>query len=195
MKFKRLFSIAALFLSLSVYAENANDLFAAAVMGRQARVEALLAQGLDVNGVTGSGRTSLMGASYNGNLRTVKTLLSYGADVNIADQSGTTALMDAIMYGNQQIVQVLIAAGADVNAQDNQKQAVLARAKKTQQESIIKMLEAAGAQEQAPASVPTEAGGPNEEKQGDATAEGTEAPVKPADSEAKTDSKPDEKKK
>lgn len=129
-------------------AEDSNDLFAAAIMGKNARIEALLAQGVDVNGLTAGGRTALMGASYQGNIGIVKTLLAYGADVNIADAMGTTALMDALAFGDATIVNLLIAAGADINAQDKQNVTVLGRAKKIGNEQIIKILEQAGAVEQ-----------------------------------------------
>nr|WP_305909813.1 ankyrin repeat domain-containing protein [Methylomarinum sp. Ch1-1]MDP4522750.1 ankyrin repeat domain-containing protein [Methylomarinum sp. Ch1-1] len=117
-------------LAQSAAAEDANDLFAAAIAGKNERLHSLLAQGIEVNAKTTSGRTALMGASFNGNVRAVKILLNYGADVNIADDLGSTALMDALVFGDQQIVSLLIATGADVNAVDKQNISVLAKAKK-----------------------------------------------------------------
>lgn len=141
-----------LFLSLLAFssisaAEDADDLFAAALAGKPDRLAALLAQGVDVNARTAGGRTALMAASFNGNVRAVKVLLGYGADVNVADDLGITALMDALVFGDQQIVTLLLAAGADVNATDNRNQSVLARAKKTPYKHLITMLEQAGAKE------------------------------------------------
>ena len=136
-----------LLLPLNTYATSAVDLFSAAAGGNQARVEALLAQGLDVNSATPGGRTALMGASFGGNARIVQTLLAYGADVNMADNTGTTALMDALIFSHENIVTLLITAGADVNAKDNQNITVLGRAKKVGNKRIIKILEQAEAQD------------------------------------------------
>jgi len=149
MKYKDCFLILLLALSQATQAEDAKDLFAAAMMGKIERTEALLAQGIDVNGKTAGGRTALMAASFNGNVQIVKALLAYGADVSIADNSGSTALMDALVFGNEDIVNSLITAGADVNALDKQNVTVMARAKKTAHEKIIKILEKAGAKEEA----------------------------------------------
>ena len=131
-----------------LFAEDANDLFAAAVTGKLERTEALLGQGVDVNSKTESGRTALMGASFSGNLRVVKALLAYGADVNLADHAGTTALMDALVFGHEDIVNLLITAGADVNAADKQNLTVMAKAKKTGLDNLVKILEKAGAKEE-----------------------------------------------
>ncbi len=139
MKLKRGLFCVLIALPLLLRAETANDLFAAAVSGKLERTEALLAQGIDVNSKTGSGRTALMGASFTGNARIVTSLLAYGADVNLADNAGTTALMDALTFGNEDIVNLLITAGADVNA------AVINKAKKTGRDNLIKILEKAGA--------------------------------------------------
>lgn len=149
MKYKDWFLILLLACSSAIHAEDGKDLFAAAMMGKLDRTEALLAQGIDVNSKTASGRTGLMAASFNGNVKIVKALLAYGADVSLADNSGTTALMDALVFGNEDIVNLLIAGGADVNALDKQKVTVLGRAKKTAHEAVIKILEKAGAKEAA----------------------------------------------
>ncbi len=130
MKYKEGFLILLLSLSSTAYAEDGKDLFAAAMMGKLERAEALLAQGVDVNSKTAGGRTALMAASFNGNVHIVKALLGYGADVSIADNSGTTALMDALVFGNEDIVNLLVAAGSDVNAVDKQNVKVMDRAKK-----------------------------------------------------------------
>ncbi|MGZ5044136.1 MAG: ankyrin repeat domain-containing protein, partial [Methylobacter sp.] len=85
MKYKVCFLILLLALPQATHAEDIKDLFAAAMMGKLERTETLLAQGIDVNGKTASGRTALMAASFSGNVQIVKSLLAYGADVSIAD--------------------------------------------------------------------------------------------------------------
>jgi ankyrin repeat protein len=172
MKYKDGFLILLLALPPAAQAEDGQDLFAAARMGKLERTEALLAQGIDVNSKTAGGRTALMAASFSGNVQIVKSLLAYGADVSLADNSGATALMDALVFGNEDIVNLLIAAGADVNALDKQNVTVMGRAKKTAHDKVVKILEKAGAKEEA--EVPIEektapkdgAGGKPEEKPG-----------------------------
>ncbi|MDO9423638.1 MAG: ankyrin repeat domain-containing protein [Methylobacter sp.] len=149
MKYKDCFLILLLVLSTATHAEDGQDLFAAAMMGKIDRAEALLAQGIDVNSKTSGGRTALMAASFNGNVRIVKLLLAYGADINLADNLGVTALMDALVFGNEDIVNLLIAAGADVNALDKQNVTVMGRAQKIAHKKVIEILEKAGAKEEA----------------------------------------------
>ncbi|WP_340123491.1 ankyrin repeat domain-containing protein [Methylobacter svalbardensis] len=149
MKYKDGFLILLLVLSTATHAQDGQDLFAAAMIGKIDRTEALLAQGIDVNSKTAVGRTALMAASFNGNVRIVKLLLAYGADVSLADNLGVTALMDALVFGNEDIVNLLIAAGADVNALDKENVTVMGRAKKTDHKKVIEILEKAGAKEEA----------------------------------------------
>ncbi|MDO9047023.1 MAG: ankyrin repeat domain-containing protein [Methylobacter sp.] len=178
MKYKDCFLILLLALSQATHAEDAKDLFAAAMVGKLERTEALLAQGIDVNGKTAGGRTALMAASFNGNVKIVKALLAYGADVGLADNSGATALMDALVFGNEDIINLLIAAGADVNALDKQNVTVMGRAKKTDHEKAIKILKKAGAKEEG--EVPIEEAAAAKEGAGGKPAEkpGTKPPVK-----------------
>ena len=179
MKFKDCFLILSLALPQTIHAEDGKDLFAAAMMGKLERAEALLAEGIDVNSKTASGRTALMAASFNGNVHIVKALLAYGADVSIADNSGTTALMDALVFGNEDIVTLLIAAGSDVNALDKQKVKVMDRAKKNAHEKILKILEAAGAKEtEVAAEDPAGAEGKPDAKEGAGDKPGTKPPAK-----------------
>ena len=164
MKFKDYIFILLFVSCQAAYAEDAKDLFAAAMMGRLERTEALLAQGIDVNSKNPGGRTALMAASFKGNVQIVKVLLGYGADVSLADNAGTTALMDALVFGDEEIVNLLIAAGADVNALDKQNVTVMGRAKKIAHPKIIKILEKAGAKEEA--DVPIEEAVPKKDASG-----------------------------
>jgi ankyrin repeat protein len=137
----KLFIFLLLFFTQSVYAAEVDNLFSAAILGKTKRVKALLADGVDVNGITTPGRTAMMAASFSGNLRVVRILLAYGADVNIADNLGSTALMDAVVFGREKLVKLLITAGADVNAVDKQNISVIEKAKKTKNSNIVKILE------------------------------------------------------
>jgi len=125
----------------TVYAETKQDLFLAAIQGKQSRVQNMLVQGIDVNSTVNGKRTALMAAAHNGNYKTIQLLLTYGADVNLSDQQGVTALMNAVNFGDEKIVQLLINAGADINAKDAKNNSVLDRAKKTQYKHLIKLLD------------------------------------------------------
>ncbi|MCF6252054.1 MAG: ankyrin repeat domain-containing protein [Methylococcaceae bacterium] len=141
MKIKYLFFLLPVFLTQSVFSADADNLFSAAILGKSDRVKSILADGIDVNGRTATGRTAIMGACFNGNVRVARVLLAYGADVNLADNQGSTAIMDAVIYGREQLVKLLITAGANVNAVDKQNVSVIEKAKKTHNDNIIKILE------------------------------------------------------
>ena len=150
---KKLLLFLLLFISHPAISADINDLFSAAILGKTERVKFLLSEGVDVNGVTATGRTAMMAASFNGNVRVARILLSYGADVNKADNLGSTALMDAVVFGNETLVKLLITAGANINAQDNQKTLVIEKAKKTKYKNIVTILEKAAPEKE---ELPTE---------------------------------------
>lgn len=142
------------------FAETKQELFSAAIQGKQSRVQNMLAQGIDVNSTVNGKRTALMAAAHNGNYKTIQLLLTYGADVNLSDDRGVTALMNAVNFGDEKIVQLLINAGADIDAKDAQNNSVLDRAKKTQYPHLIKLLDPSATAEKS--SNPTEAAPSNE---------------------------------
>ncbi len=129
------------FITSTSYAETKQELFSAAIQGKQSRIQNMLAQGVDVNSTVSGDRTALMAAAHNGNYKTIQLLITYGADVNLSDKQGITALMDAVNFGDKKIVQLLINAGADINAKDAKNNSVLDRAKKTQHLHLIKLLD------------------------------------------------------
>jgi len=88
--------------------------FQAAADGRTEVIEAMLANGTDVNGVNKSKVTALMRAVEDS---TVDALLKAGADVNMKDDAGLTALTWAALFHRTSLLKKLIAAGADVNVQ------------------------------------------------------------------------------
>lgn len=139
-----------LFMLLTPWLAQAGDpvaeLFAAASQGRVSQIQSALAQGVDVDARTTTGRTALMGAAFFGNELSVRLLLSYGADANAADNRGITPLMDAVAGGWTEVVKLLLAAGADIKAKDKAGQSVLDKAKQTGNQEILKLLTAAGVQ-------------------------------------------------
>ncbi len=109
--------LVALFSPLLVNAEDINqDLIEAAQRGDTAAVEALLAEGADVNGRNNIGLTPLMAAAWAGHTHTVQVLLDAGAKVNARDENGLTPLMSAAGEGHTATVQALLDGGADINA-------------------------------------------------------------------------------
>ena len=86
-------SAAAILMSMSVSYRNQNAKLAqAALEGKQAEVERLLAEGIDVNAKAADGFTALMAASNKGHTEVVRKLIEGGADVNIASDNGGTRL-------------------------------------------------------------------------------------------------------
>jgi hypothetical protein len=89
------------------------SLWSAAKENDVAAIEALLADGLDINGCDHRGYSPLMLAAYAGNVEAFDTLIERGAEPNGADLNGNTILMGAAFKGYALIVERLLAAGAD----------------------------------------------------------------------------------
>ncbi|HLJ53565.1 MAG TPA: ankyrin repeat domain-containing protein [Chthonomonadaceae bacterium] len=88
-----------------------------AAMGSLEIVEAILAQGADVDLTEDSGCTALTYAAHGGHLEVMEALLRAGADPNHRDNDSESVLMSAADHpGNASALRILIAAGADVNA-------------------------------------------------------------------------------
>jgi len=154
-------ALLALALLVSATAPEAEDpnqaLFAAAASGQVERLDSLLAQGADVNGKNGAGRTPLMGAAFSGNVRAIRKLLAFGADPNAADNRGVTALMEAATQGYEDAVKALIAGGADVSVKDASGLTLMDRAKKSGHIRIAAILEQAAAVKPVPESTDNQA--------------------------------------
>jgi len=100
--------------------------------GNLATVNALLAEGAEVNGKTKYGNTPLIwSAMFNrkGQIAIVNGLLAKGAEVNAKNNDGRTALIQAAVTGGGiGTVKALLAKGADVNAKDNNGDTALIKA-------------------------------------------------------------------
>lgn len=91
-----------------------NDLWAAAKKGDAAVVEALLADGVDVNAATEYGVTALHFAADKGHLDVVRVLVEHKADVNVKDSFyGISAIFWAAQRRRADVMGVLLDAGAE----------------------------------------------------------------------------------
>ena len=90
-----------------------HELFLAVSEGDQKSVEALLAQGADVNAEDNCGRTPLHKAAAMGHLATVDSLLAAGAEVDARDCCGSTPLHKAAERGQEAVVVLLLFHGAE----------------------------------------------------------------------------------
>jgi hypothetical protein len=93
-------------------------LIRAARKGQDSRVEALLAQGADIEVASSQGMTPLMWAAYRGQESTVKLLLDKGAKLNALDERRRTALWYAATAGRLGTVKLLRQRGADLTILD-----------------------------------------------------------------------------
>lgn len=91
---------------------GAAALFHAIRKGRIAVVQSLLAQGVNVNVQTVTGKTPLMAACYKGYGDIVQMLIEHGAHIATQDQKGDTPLKIATRAGNTRVAELLRKAGA-----------------------------------------------------------------------------------
>jgi ankyrin repeat protein len=100
-------ALAALF-PIVCRADMGEDLLAAVRKSDAARVQALLAQGADVNFKSPYGATGLFFAADRGNLEIVKILLDHGADASVKDTFyGATATAWAAMKQHVEVIRLL----------------------------------------------------------------------------------------
>jgi ankyrin repeat protein len=79
-------------------------------------LQALIQQGVDVNGSAADGTTALHWAAYGDEVLIADALLKAGAKVNVATELGVTPLMLACENGHAAMVDRLLRAGADPNS-------------------------------------------------------------------------------
>ncbi|MGV3592577.1 MAG: ankyrin repeat domain-containing protein [Gammaproteobacteria bacterium] len=117
----------------------------AARQGDRATVDALLKQGLDVNGWTADGTPALHWAVRVNDRELVETLLAAGADVNATNRYGQAPLHVAVEHRHAAMVERLLDAGADVDVPDGAGEPALLIATHTGDRALVDLLLARGA--------------------------------------------------
>lgn len=125
--------------------DNEADLLIAAEEGDQAKVKALLGQGLNVKARGRDGNTALMLASLGRLTGIAQLLLQSGADPNEKRDDGTTALQFCGSNGDADTARVLIANGANVDAKDKNGESALGLAAYNNHRSVVALLLESGA--------------------------------------------------
>ena len=108
-------------------------------------LQALIADGADVNVAQADGATALQWAAHWDDFDTVDLLLNAGADANAANDLGVTALMLACENGSESVVERLLESDADPNAMMSTGESVLMRAARTGSVGAVSALLEAGA--------------------------------------------------
>jgi cytochrome c len=137
MLFRLACSILCLLLGCSSVA-SAAPLHDAAKEGDLEKIELLLAQGADINELTGP-NTALHFAIQRSQAKAAELLIRRGANVNAARTTWGTPLHDAAAVGLTDIVRLLLERGADVNAL-RQSQTPLHLAARVGRTEIVRLL-------------------------------------------------------
>jgi uncharacterized protein len=90
------------------------ELFAASATGDVARINALLALGVNVNAAPPGAMTPLMIAAWRGNTAAVRVLLAKGADPNVFDRNLQNALFWAFTSKHLSTVEAMLDASPDL---------------------------------------------------------------------------------
>lgn len=125
--------------------QDQTPLIQAAHSGDARQVKQLLAQGVDINGRDGSGRTALMVGASEGHKPVVEVLLTEGAEVNLQTPLGSTAMRFAATADSVDILKALIQSGASVNIKDKSGWTPIIHAAIKGKAANVKILQSAGA--------------------------------------------------
>ncbi|QVL34022.1 ankyrin repeat domain-containing protein [Telmatocola sphagniphila] len=103
--------------------------------------ESLLAYGLAIDYISGTGRTLLQAFAHQGVHRTVAWLIAHGADVNAQSSSGRTAVHYAAERNTgPKTLKLLVDAGADLVARDSAGRTPLEIAKLNEKPRLVEWI-------------------------------------------------------
>ena len=126
-------------------ADDPSALITAARNGDLRTVQALVANGANVNARTSFGYSALSGAATKGHTEVVRFLLDKGVSVNERLRGGTNALGEASFWGHLGTVRLLLARGANPNMQKDNGYTPLISAAMNGHLPIVKLLIERGA--------------------------------------------------
>lgn len=84
----------------------------ATIHGDVEKLQALLADGVDIGLKDGQGNSAIHFASWHGNVQIIELLLNKGGDINAQNKWGETPLNLAVFFNHEKIVSLLIAQGS-----------------------------------------------------------------------------------
>jgi uncharacterized protein len=115
----------------------------ACFFGQPSLVEALIAQGADVNARSRNAMQNapLHAAAGGRNPEAVRVLLEHGADVNARQEGGWTALHAAAQNGDVEMARLLIAGGADVQIRAGNQQNAMDLALGKGHQAVVELLD------------------------------------------------------
>jgi ankyrin repeat protein len=119
--------------------QGGTPLFWAAVYGRQAIVELLLARGADPRSSSALG-TVLHGAIAGGNPEVIRLLVATGADANGGGEAGIPPLVMAVRRGRLPVIETLLDAGASTGGIDRMGNTALLMAASYGLEPVVRLL-------------------------------------------------------
>ena len=130
-----------MFVLFSVFAEDVNESFAAAVQAGNVKVVAdLFAKGADINFVDEDWPLFVTAVTSN-DIKMVEFFIKNGVNLELKGPDGKTALLHAISLKNAQLVSMLLSAGADLKAEDsNSKDALMYAAEANNAELMNRLL-------------------------------------------------------
>ena len=127
------------------YSENQKKLIAAARGGDVAGIEALRAEGFDLDCELKYSATALMLAAARGQEEVVRILLEAGAKVNRRNRFGASPLLEASEKSHVGVVKLLVDAGAEINLPHNNGNTAIFAATLRRDRKMVKALLELGA--------------------------------------------------
>ncbi len=121
-------------------AERDTALIDAVRNGDATRIDALVADGVDVNNGDADGTTALHWAAHRGDLETTAVLLRAGASVDAANRLGVTPLALACESGSVAVLGALLEAGADTKTTGPDGETTLMTAARTGVVDAVRLL-------------------------------------------------------